>query len=184
LEIAWQALVRVPAASDQEKAILKASGLLSQLLLQDVERPEDPDPRVPGGGVPRPKQGVPSDRIVSGYDRERRYGHRSATNRFEGFKVPGVVDPEGQLIGDVYMICARTGDSGRPLELVEASEQNTGNEVEETIGTPARAPRPGCAFSNGTTREISQEARRRMVARVGQPHNEGQFTREAFQVNT
>src|SRR3989337_771723 len=50
LETARQALVQVCAGSDQEKAIVEAAQLLSQLLLQDVERPAD------GGN--RLKQGV------------------------------------------------------------------------------------------------------------------------------
>ena len=77
LQTARDMLRQVPARSDQEKAILEASELLSQLLLQDVERPQDPGPRVPGDGDPRLKQGVTRDRIVSVHDPEMRYGHKA-----------------------------------------------------------------------------------------------------------
>jgi hypothetical protein len=167
LQTARDTLRQVPAGSDQEKAILEAAQLLSQLLLQDVERPQDGDPRL--------KQGVTRDRIVSVHDPEMRYGHKSKTRRFEGYKAAVAVDPESQLITAVDMLCAHAGDSVRALELVETSEKNTGIKVEETIGD--------CAFGDGTTREIFEQAGRRLVARVAHPHNQGQFTKEAFHID-
>ncbi len=47
LETARRTLLQVPAGSDQEKAIVEAAQLLSQLLLQDVERPAGV-PAIPG----------------------------------------------------------------------------------------------------------------------------------------
>ena len=167
LETARQALVQVCAGSDQEKAIVEAAQLLSQLLLQDVERPEDGDTRL--------KQGVTRDRIVSVHDPEMRHGHKSATKRFEGFKAAVAVEPDTQLITAVDMLSANAEDSQRALELVQASEANTGIEVEETIGD--------CAFGDGTTREIFEQAGRKLVARVAHPHNQGQFPKEAFAID-
>jgi len=167
LETARQALVQVRAGSDQEKAIVEAAQLLSQLLLQDVERPEDGDTRL--------KQGVTRDRIVSVHDPEMRHGHKSATKRFEGFKAAVAVEPDTQLITAVDMLSANAEDSQRALELVQASEVNTGIEVEETIGD--------CAFGDGTTREIFEQAGRKLVARVAHPHNQGQFPKEAFAID-
>ena len=175
LETARQTLQQVPVGSDQEKAIIEAAQLLSQLLLQDVERPAE-GPRPSGEqGDPRLKQGVTPDRIVSVHDPEMRHGHKSATKRFEGFKAAVAVDPDSQLITAVDMLSANAVDSERALELVQASEANTGSEVEETIGD--------CAFGDGTTREIFEQAGRRLVARVAQPHNQGQFTKEAFRLD-
>ena len=183
LETARQTLPQVPAAGDQEKAIVEAAQLLSQLLLQDVERPaEAVSPSSYGGpgpsgeqGDPRLKQGVTRDRIVSVQDPEMRHGHKSATKRFEGFKAAVAVDPDTQLITAVDMLSANAVDSQRALELVQASEANTGIEVEETIGD--------CAFGDGTTREIFEQAGRKLVAKVGHPRNQGQFTKEAFQID-
>src|SRR3990170_4742273 len=167
LETARQALAQVSVGSDQEKAIVEAAQLLSQLLLQDVERPEDGDTRL--------KQGVTRDRIVSVHDPEMRHGHKSATKRFEGFKAAVAVEPDTQLITAVDMLSANAEDSQRALELVQASEVNTGIEVEQTIGD--------CAFGDGTTREIFEQAGRKLVARVAHPHNQGQFPKEAFAID-
>ncbi len=191
LETARQMLKEVPAGSDQEKAILEAAQLLSQLLLQDVERGENPGPRTPGdgsGGVPgdpgsrvpggrdpRLKQGVSRDRIVSVHDPEMRHGHKSTSKRFEGHKAAVAVDPVSQLFTAVDILSANAPDAEDALELVEASETNTGIQVEETIAD--------CAYGDGTTREIFEQAGRSLVARVAQQPNQGQFTKEAFQID-
>ena len=175
LETARQTLAQVRAGSDQEKAIVEAAQLLSQLLLQDVERPAGGPGSSGEDGNARLKQGVTRDRIVSVHDPEMRHGHKSATKRFEGFKAAVAVDPDTQLITAVDMLSANAGDSQCALEMVEASEANTGVEVEETIGD--------CAFGDGTTREIFEQAGRKLVARVAHPHNQGQFPKEAFAIN-
>ena len=175
LETARQTLGEVPAGSDQEKAIVEAAQLLSQLLLQDVERPAGGPGFSGEDGDPCLKQGVTRDRIVSVHDPEMRHGHKSATKRFEGFKAAVAVDPDTQLITAVDMLSANAVDSERALELVQASEANTGIEVEETIGD--------CAFGDGTTREIFEQAGRKLVARVARPYNQGQFPKDAFQID-
>jgi len=175
LETARQTLAQVRAGSDQEQAIVEAAQLLSQLLLQDVERPAGGPGSSGEDGNARLKQGVTRDRIVSVHDPEMRHGHKSATKRFEGFKAAVAVDPDTQLITAVDMLSANAGDSQSALEMVEASEANTGIEVEETIGD--------CAFGNGTTREIFEQAGRKLVARVAHPHNQGQFPKEAFAID-
>lgn len=175
LETARQTLAQVSAGSDQEQAIVEAAQLLSQLLLQDVERPAGGPGSSGEPGNPRLKQGVTRDRIVSVHDPEMRHGHKSASKRFEGFKAAVAVDPDTQLITAVDMLSANAGDSQSALEMVAASEANTGIEVEETIGD--------CAFGDGTTREIFEQAGRKLVARVAHPHNQGQFPKEAFAID-
>jgi hypothetical protein len=172
LETARRTLLQVPAGSDPEKAIVEAAQLLSQLLLQDVERPAGGPGPSGEDGDPRLKQGVTPGRIVSVHDPEMRHGHKSATKRFEGFKAAVAVDPDTQLITAVDVLSANAGDSKRALELVEASETNTGIQVEETMGD--------CAYGDGATREIFEQAGRKLVAGVAHPHNQGQFPKEAF----
>ena len=174
-EIARDTLRQVPPGSDQEKAIIESAQLLSQLLLQDVERPaEGPGPSGEDGDA-RLKQGLTRARIVSVHDPEMRHGHKSATRRFEGFKAAVAVDPDSRLITAVGLVRANAGDSERALELVKASEANIGIQVEETMGD--------CAYGDGTTREIFEKDGRKLVARVAHAHNQGQFPKEAFTID-
>jgi hypothetical protein len=175
LETARQTLAQVRAGSDQEQAIVEAAQLLSQLLLQDVERPAGGPGPSGEDGDPRLKQGVTRDRIVSVQDPEMRHGHKSASKRFEGFKAAVAVDPDTQLITAVDLLSANAEDSRRALELVQATEANTGTQVEERMGD--------CAYGDGTTREIFEQAGRKLVARVARPHNQGQFPKEAFAID-
>jgi len=175
LETARQTLRQVPAGSDQERAIVEAAQLLSQLLLQDVERPREGSDGSGEPGEPQLKRGVARERIVSVQDPEMRHGHKSASQLFEGFKAAVAVDPETQLITAVDVLSANAVDNERALELVEASEANTGSQVDETIGD--------CAYGEGGTREIFEQAGRKLVARVPRPHNQGQFPKEAFTID-
>jgi len=162
-----QQLRQLPADGEERRQVLAAAELLTQLLCQDIDRDGDDGPGL--------KEGVAKDRIVSVHDPEMRHGHKSATKRFEGFKAAVAVDPDSQLITAVGLLSANAGDSEQALELVEASEANTGIQVEETMGD--------CAYGDGTTREIFEQAGRKLVARVAHPHNRGQFPKEAFTID-
>ena len=69
--------------SRQDLALAEAAGLLSRLLLQDVERRED---------GPALREGVAPDRVVSVHDPEMRHGRKSKAKRFNlswvGFPAP------------------------------------------------------------------------------------------------
>ena len=109
----------------ERQGIVEAAELLGQLLLQDVERKED------GAAI---KEGVSRDRIVSVHDPEMRHGHKSSSNRFDGHKAAVAVDTDSQLITAVEVLPGNAPDNTGALELVKQSEENTGMEVEETIG--------------------------------------------------
>ena len=66
------------------------------------------------------------------------------------------VDTDSQLITAVDVLPGNARDSVGALELVEQSEENTGIEVEETIGD--------CAYGDGATRQTFAEADRTLVA--------------------
>jgi len=167
LEIARETLAQVPAGSKQEKQIMQAAELLAQLLCQDIERKGDDGPGM--------KQGVAKDRIVSVHDPEMRYGHKSARRRFEGHKGAIAVDPDTQLITAVDVLPGNAYDSGRALELVEQSEENTGMKVDETTGD--------CAYGDGETREQFDQAGRKLIARVPTRTNRGFFPKEIFEID-
>ena len=167
LSIARTTLAQVPQGSEQEEQIRRAAELLTQLLCQDIDRD--------GDGGPGLKQGVSRDRIVSVHDPEMRHGHKSASKRFEGHKLAIAADPESQLITAVDVLPGNAYDSEGALELVEQSEENTGLQVEETIGD--------CAYGAGATREAFEQAGRRLIARVPKRPNRGFFPKEDFEID-
>jgi len=129
LEITREALAEQAPGSDEEQRLAEASELLSQLLLQDVERRDD------GVAI---KEGVTSDRIVSVHDPQMRHGHKSQNKRFDGHKPAVEVDGESQLITAVEVLAGNAPDNDQALELVEQTEENTELEVEEIIGHVGR----------------------------------------------
>jgi hypothetical protein len=88
--------------------VAEAAGLLSQVVLQDVEDGDD-------GLVVR--QGVAPDRLVSHSDPEMRHGRKSASKRFDGHKLDVMVDEASEMVLGVEVRAgnARRGGSGPPF---------------------------------------------------------------------
>ena len=166
LEMARQSQVGEPEESTRRKSIVEAAGLLGQLLLQDVERKED------GASL---KEGVSRDRIVSVHDPEMRHGHKSSRKLFNGHKAAVAVDTDSQLITAVDILPGNAPDNTGALELVEQSEDNTGVEVEETIGD--------CAYGDGATRQVFTEAERTLIAKVPGRPNKTHLPKEDFKID-
>ena len=117
LELSRQAQGELSENGEERQRIVAAAELLGQLLLQDVERTDD--------GVSL-KDGVSRDRMMSAHDTDMRHGHRSSSKRFDGHKAAIVVDTDTQLITAVAVLPGNAPDNLGALELVEASEANTG----------------------------------------------------------
>ena len=166
LETARQTLTNYLPDSATYKQLTEAAELLSQLLLQDIERQPE------GASI---KQGVSRDRVVSVHDPEMRHGRKSKTKRFDGHKAAVAVDSESQLITAVAVLAGNAPDNEKALALVEQSEQNAEVEVEETIGD--------CAYGDGTTRQQFAEAGRKLVARVPARPNSAQIPKEDFRID-
>jgi len=166
LEMARQALTAYAPESDEHKQLTEAAELLSQLLLQDVERKGE------GASI---KEGVSRDRVVSVHDPEMRHGRKSKAKRFDGHKAAVAVDPESQLITAVTVLAGNAPDSRQALELVEQTEENAQVDVEETIGD--------CAYGDGTTRQEFADAGRKLVAKVPDRPNSTQIPKEDFHID-
>jgi len=166
LELARQAQGGFPADSPQRQGIGEAAELLGQLLLQDVEPQED---------GPALKDGVSRDRIPSVHDPEMRHGRKSSSKRFDGHKAAVVVDTDSQLITAVDILPGNASDNTGVLELVEQSEENTGIEVEETIGD--------AAYGDGGTRQAFADAGRTLIAKVPGRPNKAYFPKEDFHID-
>ena len=112
---------------------MAAAELLGQLLLQDIERKSGDGDGDGDDGVSL-KGGVSKDRMVSVHDPEMRHGHKSSRRRFDGHKAAIVVDTDTQLITAVEVLPGNAPDNLGALELVEASEANTGVPVQDAMG--------------------------------------------------
>jgi hypothetical protein len=171
LELTRQARTAVAADSPADLALAEAAGLLSRILLQDIERQQ---------AGPALKQGVAPDRLVSVHDPEQRHGRKSKSKRFNGHKVALVVDTESQLITAVEVIPGNAPDAQGALTLVEQTEAATGCDVAEVL----RHRRIGdCAYGDGTTRQAFADAGRKLVAKVPASTNQGQYPKTAFRID-
>ena len=121
LELSRQAPGELGEESAERQRIGAAAELLGQLLLQDVERTDDGV----GLGVSL-KDGVSRDRMMSVHDPELRHGHKSSSRRFDGHKAAIVVDTGSQLIASAEVVPGNAPDNLGALELVDASEADTG----------------------------------------------------------
>jgi len=166
LEIARQSQAGEPEGSVRRQGIIEAAELLGQLLLQDVERKEDSASL---------KEGVSRNRIVSVHDTEMRHGHKSNRKLFDGHKAAVAVDTDSQLITAVDVLPGNASDNTGVLKLIEQSEENTGIEVEETIGD--------CAYGDGATRKAFAEDERTLIAKVPGRPNKAHFPKEDFHID-
>src|SRR3990170_5935215 len=166
LEMAREAVAAYAEGSVERESLVQAAELLSQLLLQDVERIE---------GEAVIKRGVSRDRIVSVHDPEMRHGRKSKSKRFEGHKASVAVDPESQLIVAAGVLAGNAPDKEQAMELVKQAEENAQLEVEETIGD--------CAFGDGCIRQEFADAGRKLVARVPSRTNRGYFSKDEFRID-
>ena len=168
LGIARQALAGYASDSVEHKRLTEAAELLVRLLLQDVERKPDI-------GQASLKEGVAQDRVISVQDPEMRHGRKSKAKRFDGHKAALAVDPESELITAADVLAGNAPDNDKALELVEQAEENTGLEVEQTLGD--------CAFGDGTTRQEFADAGRSLVAKVPDRPNSAQIPKEDFTID-
>jgi len=167
LDIARKARGMVDESSTDDKAIVEASEQLCMLLLQDVEPVSDDE-----FGI---KRGTVKDRIVSTTDPEMRAGRKSASNLFEGHKASIATETDNGLITDVDVIAGNAPDNTDVLALVERSEENTGVDVDTTIGD--------CAYGDGATRQTFADADRDLVARVPKRANRSTFPKDDFVID-
>ena len=170
LELSRQAQGELPEDSAERQRIVAAAELLGQLLLQDVGRTDD--------GVSLGvslKDGVSRDRMMSVHHPEMRHGHKSSSRRFDGHKAAIVVDTDSQLITAVEVLPGNAPDNLGALELVEASEANTGVPVAETMGD--------AAYGDGDTRQAFADAGRTLIARVPGRPNRSHFPKEDFRID-
>ncbi len=167
LELARQARSRVPEGSRAERRLLAASQLLSQLLLQDVERKTEGEVSV--------RRGTSGERIPSVHDPEMRHGRKSGTVRFDGHKLGLAVDTEDQLITAVDIMAGSAKDDEDALELVTESKQVTGLEVKQVLAD--------AAYGSAENRLNFQSLGVDLVAKAPRRAEHGFFSKDRFEID-
>lgn len=122
-----QAALALVSAQEERAAIREAAGLLTKIVTDDIDEgppgeskrrshaeqkgeaettssSQDPDETDPG---PRLRQGVARDRILSVVDPEMRWGHKSESQRWTGYKTHLAEEPESELITAIEVRPAR-----------------------------------------------------------------------------
>jgi transposase len=166
LQRAREALVGLHPGDPAVEAIRQSAALLCQLLVQDIDGLDTDAPAL--------KDGVSKDRMPSATDPEMRHGRKSKRRRFDGHKAALAVDTETGLITDADVIAGNAPDNENALGLVTGTEENTGCEVDKTLGDGA--------YGDGATRQKFADAQRELVARTpGRP--EGQLSKDEFDID-
>ena len=99
--------------------------MISKILGDDVEH-------TPEGGC-KVRKGTAPDRFISLYDTEMRHGRKSASKKFDGFKVSTSMDQASELILDIEDMPAPLGDGQDLLPAIERVEEHAGVTVERAI---------------------------------------------------
>lgn len=167
LELTSQARSRVAKGSRAERRLLAASQLLSQLLLQDVERKADGEVGI--------RPGTSAERIPSVHDPEMRHGRKSGTVRFDGHKLGLAVDTEEQLVTAVDIMAGSARDDEDALDLLNASAKVTGLEVEQVLADTA--------YGSVANRLQFQALKIDLVARVARLPERGFISKDRFEID-
>lgn len=170
LEQAGKLREQYSQGSSEEERLLRASEILRQVLLQDVEASKSGDRM-----RQKVRRGTSGERIVSVHDPEMRHGRKSASTRFDGHKAAVVAEVESQLITAVDVRAGSAKDDEGSLELVQQSKANTGLVVEAALGD--------CAYGSAENRMKFAAAGVELLAKVAGPSNGEFFSKEQFVID-
>lgn len=142
--------------------------LLERVATQDIER--DPDGKV------RLKQGVAKDRVVSVVDPEMRHGHKTASQRADGYKAHVMVGGEGhRLVTAVEVTPANAPDDAK-LEAMLEEQEHHGHRPQEVLGDQA--------YFDVERAKRQAEKGTAIVAKAPPAVNrEGYFSKQAFELD-
>ena len=101
----------------EEERIVKATEILNQVRVQDVEAVTTAEDGTPKGRGKNIRQGTGGDRICSVTDPQMRHGRKTAHHRFDGDKMALATDVDSQLIVAVEVMEGSAPDAQSSLEL-------------------------------------------------------------------
>jgi hypothetical protein len=170
LELGGRMREQYLAGSAEEERLLRASEILKQVLLQDVEASESGDRM-----RKQMRRGTGGERIVSVLDPEMRHGRKSASVRFDGHKAAVATDVESELITAVDVLAGSAKDQEGSLELIQQAEAATGLEVAEALGD--------CAYGSAENRLAFAAAGVELLAKVPRASNGEFFSKDQFVID-
>jgi transposase len=142
-----RAALALVSAEEQRASVREAVALLTKIVADDVEdgpptgpqrqgrppqehgapdEPIDPSQGTPIDAGPRLRRGVAKHRILSVVDPQMRWGHKSETQRWAGYKVQLAEEPGSELITTVEVRPASEYDADALLSLLDQQEQRVG----------------------------------------------------------
>lgn len=155
-------------AAAAEPVVQQAAEVLTEILDQDITPPQGDEP-------PQIKQEVAKDRIISTEDPEMRHGHKSASHRFDGYKVHVAEEPSQEWIANIGVTAGNVHDAVPSHALV--TEQ-----VEVTGAHPWRVISDG-AYGGGDNRARFAETGIEMISRLANPAAGGCFGKDKFLID-
>jgi Transposase DDE domain/Transposase domain (DUF772) len=155
-----------------DPAVAEAAELLAQVIDQDVEEDDD--------GNPQLRRGVARDRVVSHSDPEMRHGRKSASRRFDGYKMDVVADEASELVLGVEGRAANAGDGEGAAPLLEAIRVSLAELAPEVEMGPVLAD---MAYSDGDVRVAVEELGMDLVAKVPPVSNGGRYPKTDFYID-
>jgi Transposase DDE domain/Transposase domain (DUF772) len=174
LLVAAGLVVLAEVADSADPAVREAAELLAQVIDQDTEPDDDGNPQI--------RRGVARDRVVSHSDPEMRHGRKSASRRFDGFKMDVVTDEGSELVLGVEVRAANAGDGEGAAPLLEAI-RDTLAELGQPNGVEMGAVLADMAYSDGDVRVAVEELGMELVAKVPPMSNGGRFPKTDFYID-
>lgn len=155
------------AKTIDDPGLREATTTLAQVVSQDTEDGED--------GQPEIRQGVAKDRIISISDPQMRHGRKSASRRFDGFKMDVMTDEATELVLGVEVRSGNAGDGEGAAPLLE--------QVQAVEGVAVATLLADMAYSDGDTRVAVEELGTELVAKVPPVRNRGLFPKTDFVID-
>ncbi len=164
---ALQAVTACEGLLDEE-SVTAAHRLLSELVGQDFD--VDPD------GVPRLHRGTAKDRVLSTVDPEMRHGRKSASQRFDGFKLSATVTNSTEPLITAVDVAAGSATDG-PLAKNLIDSQPKDQRPDRLLGDTA--------YGNGPVRAELAERGVEVLAPVpqGKPSAEDRLAKHDFVID-
>ncbi len=148
--------------------LVAAVELLTVVAGQDIEVVTNDD----GVERPRIRQGVAPDRVISTVDPDARHGHRSRSDRYDGYKLHISADVDSDLICSATATTATTHDASVLEDLIDADPVPVAEVIADTH------------YGSGATRQAMADQGIDLVAPAPPiAGRKGQFSKADFEID-